>query len=159
MRYGIIILFALIMQACQVRTPEPVAPKGLFPTVDPNWSSSLDSLFLYSYGICIVMIAACVAIIIWAPLPSLKKWAYIGLTFAGTLMGLGITFSIIKPFLPLMVLSCVAIGVGIGVWYIIANFDALRQFIHKDPINDNLSSGAKKLVVACQNLPKPTTLK
>jgi hypothetical protein len=100
------------------------------------------------------MIAACIAILIWMPLPSLKKWALIGLTFAGIVMGMGITFSIMKPFLPMIVFGGVAIGVGIGVWYVIANFDALRQFIHKD--KDDLTAGAQKLVTACQNLPPPT---
>ncbi len=145
-------MLCMLMNGCFDAPRLPPAPKGLFPSTNTGWADGLDSLFLYSYGFCIVIIAACIAVLIWAPLPSLKKWALMGLTFAGVVMGMGITFSIIKPFLPIIVLSGIAIGVGIGVWYIIANFDALRQFIHKDN-KDDLTAGAQKLVTACQNLP------
>lgn len=131
----------------------PPAPKGLFPSTNAGWADGLDSIFLYSYGFCIIIVAACIAVLVMSPLPSLKKWAIAGLIFAGSVMGMGVTFSIIKPFLPMIVLSGVAIGVGIGVWYVIANFDALRQFIHKD--KDDLTAGAQKLVTVCQNLPPP----
>ena len=76
-----------------------------------------------------------------------------GLTFAGALIGMGITFSIVKPFIPWVVLGGVCLGAAVGVWYIISHFDALRQIVTKGAIKSDLSIGAQKLVTACQNLP------
>lgn len=135
----------------------PELKPGVFPRVDSNWSNGLDALFLYSYAFCIVIIAACLAILVWVPLPSLRKWALMGLTFAAALIGMGITFSIVKPFIPWIILGGVGIGAIVGVWYVIANFDALKQVIHKGPIKEDLTLSAQKLVTACQNL--PVTLK
>jgi hypothetical protein len=159
MRYVILMLCMLMMPGCSVRSllglNEPQLPKAptFFPTVNPNWADGLDALFLYSYAFCIIIIAACVAVLFWVQIPSLRKWAWIGLTFAASLIGMGITFSIVKPFIPWIVLGGLAFGVGIGVWYIIANFDTLRQFIHRD--KEDLTLRAQNLVTACQNLPPP----
>lgn len=153
MRYVLLIL-ALLVCGCRVGVVAPPIPElapGPFPSVDKNWSNGLDALFLYSYAFCIVIIAACVAILIWVPLPSLRKWALMGLTFAAALIGMGITFAIVKPFIPWIVLGGVGLGAIVGVWYVIANFDALRQVIHRVP--EDLTPAAQKLVQACQNLP------
>lgn len=153
MRYVLLIL-ALLVCGCRVGVVAPPIPElapGTFPSVDKNWSSGLDALFLYSYAFCIVIIAACVAILIWVPLPSLRKWALMGLTFAAALIGMGITFSIVKPFIPWIVLGGVGLGAIVGVWYVIANFDALRQVIHRTP--EDLTPAVQKLVTVCQNLP------
>lgn len=154
MRYYLLIL-ALLLSGCtySARVPDlPELKPGILPHVDPGWANGLDALFLYSYGFCVVIIAACIAILVWVPLPSLRKWALMGLTFAGALIGMGVTFSIVKPFIPWIVLGGVGLGAAIGVWYVIANFDALKQVIHKGPSKEDLTVGAQKLVTACQNL-------
>ena len=154
MRYYLLIV-ALLLSGCtySARVADlPELKPGLFPRVDPGWASGLDALFLYSYGFCVVIIAACVAVLFWVQLPSLRKWAWMGLTFAASLIGMGITFSIVKPFIPWIVLGGVGFGAAIGVWYVIVNFDALKQVIHKGPAKEDLTVSAQKLVTACQNL-------
>jgi hypothetical protein len=152
MRYMLLVLvFLLCGCGAVVNVPIPELKPGILPKVNPNWASGIDSIFLYSYAICVVIIAACIAVLVWVPIPNLRKLALMGITFAGCLMAMGITFAIIKPFIPIVVLGSVVIGAAIGIWYIVANFDALRQVIHKD--QDALTSGAQNLVNVCQNLP------
>lgn len=153
MRY-ILLILTLLICGCSIGVVAPPLPElapGKFPSVDKGWADGLDALFLYSYAFCIVIIAACVAILIWVPLPSLRKWALMGLTFAAALIGMGITFAIVKPFIPWIVLGGVGLGAIVGVWYVIANFDALRQVIHRTP--EELTPAVQKLVTVCQNLP------
>lgn len=142
-------MLALCVIGCaDSNMPRLSPPPTLFPRVDPNWSSGLDALFLYSYAFCIIMIAACFAVLFWVQIPSIRRWAWMGLTFAGTIIAMGLTFSIIKPFIPWLVLAGVACGVAVGVWAIIANFDTLRQLIHKEP--EELTKRARNLVDQCQ---------
>lgn len=150
MRHYLLILAMLLCGCSRVgRMPAAPAPApGILPHVDPTWASGLDALFLYSYAFCIVIIAACVAILVWVPLPSLRKWALMGITFAGCLIGMGITFAIVKPFIPWVILGGVVIGAGIGVWYIVSHFNALRSVIQ----GNELTPGTQNLVNVCQNL-------
>jgi uncharacterized membrane protein len=71
-----------------------------------------------------------------------------GITFAGCLIGMGITFAIVKPFIPWVILGGVVIGAGIGVWYIVSHFNALRSVIQ----GNELTPGTQNLVNVCQNL-------
>lgn len=133
------------MQGCSVRTGHEF-PKPNTPTY--NWYDSFDALFFWSNGICLVLIAGCIATLIWIPLPALKKWALFGITFAGALLGCGIVFAVMKPFIPIIVMSTLAIAVVIGVWYGIRHFDVLKQLANKD--EEDLTPYAKKIVDACK---------
>ncbi len=143
------ILIIALLSGCWRAEPQ-------VPTWNPfsgmsNWSDGLDALFLWSNAVSILIIAACVAILVWVQIPSIRMWAWMGLTFAGTLIGCAITFSVVKPFIPFIVLGLLALMVALGIWYLIANFDALRQFVHKD--KPDLTVRAQKLVEVCEALP------
>lgn len=153
MRIVLLLLALVILPGCfsffGVRTPDDVTP------IVGDWSAGLDMLFIWSNAISLLMIAICIAVIIWAPIPGLKSWAYIGLTVAAILLGCGIFFAVMKPFIPWIVLGCVGIMCAIGVWFIIANFHLLKKVIRLDTseYKTKLTSKEQKIVEQCQPLP------
>jgi glucan phosphoethanolaminetransferase (alkaline phosphatase superfamily) len=132
------------------RIPEPTFPPGI-----DDWSAGFDMLFLWSNAISLLMLAVCVAIIIWAPMPGLKTWAYIGATVAGILLAVSIFFSVVKPFIPWIVLGTLGIALLIGLWFIIVNFHLLRKVIHldKNEYKAELTTHEQKIVAQCQTPP------
>ncbi len=148
----IVVAVCLLLCACSSRREGGGKKPSGIPGVDPTWSDGLDALFLYSYGFCIVMIAACVAVLFWVQVPSIRKWACIGLTFAGALIGMGITFSVMKPFIPWLVLGGVAIGVGLGVMFLVHNWQTLKGYVKLD--KEDLPESQQKLIEACQTSSK-----
>src|SRR5690348_6332783 len=95
-----LMLFAALMCLCGCSLRSffglPDLPKA--PTPNPftstftnnDWAKGLDLLFLWANAASVIVIAGCVAVLIWAPIPNLKKWAWVGITFAATMLGCGI---------------------------------------------------------------------
>ena len=128
-------------------------PKPTYnPFVNNDWSSGLDILFLWSNAMSVVMIAASIAILFWVQLPSIRKWAWMGITFGLIMLGLGISFFVLKLVISFVVMGGAVLMLGILVWYLVINFDTIKQFVHKD--KQDLTPSAKNLVEICENLPQ-----
>jgi len=156
-----LLTICIFLSSCSslgVRTPDiasPYSPKMPGRRISdsvgsvPEWSNGLDAVFMYSYAFCILIIAACIAVLVWMPVPMLKKWALMGITFCAAVIGMGITFSIMKPYIPWIVFSGCAIGALIGVWYIVSHFKMLKEYVKVDN-DDDLSPKTKALIEICQ---------
>lgn len=118
------------------------------PLPTSRWSDPFDTMFEWASALSLLPMIACGVIIIWGQIPSLVKWAWIGLTFFGLTIGSAMAFAVIKPFIPWIVLAACVIGVGIGLWYIMRNWKTLREYVHKD--EGQLNPVDKKMVELCK---------
>jgi len=133
--------------------PLPPTPKTN-PFSNDAWADGLSALFMWGNIMSVVIIAACMAIIFTVQIPSLKKWAVTGIVFAVTMLAMGVTFAVMRPYIPFIIMGAVVIGIAGLIWYLIVNFDTIKQFVHKD--KEDLTPAARNIVEVCQNLPQKT---
>lgn len=145
---------SMLLCGCQYRDTKlkPHSANPFSGLSDGEWAAGLDAMFLWSNGISLMLIAVCIAIILFVQVPSFKMWAWMGLVTSAILLGCGIVFAVIKPFIPWLVLGTLAVAFAVGVWYIVVNWSAIKQLVHND--RPELTPAAQKLVEAaqCQNL-------
>ncbi len=115
---------------------------------EPVWSEPFDMMFEWFAALSILPMIACGVLIIWGQIPSLVKWGWIGLTFFGGVIVSAMTFAVIKPYFPWIVLGGFVIGAAIGVWYLMRNWKTLREYVHKD--EEQLNAVDKKMVELCK---------
>jgi hypothetical protein len=149
-------ILLLLLPGCSVRSffglpPLPPAPRTN-PFTSDDWASGLDILFVWGNVASVLVMVGCVAILVWVQIPSLRKWAWIGITSALTMLAMGVTFAVMKPFIPFIVMGMMAIGAAIGIWYLIVNFKTLKNFVHKD--KDQLTAAEQKLITVCETIPE-----
>ncbi len=155
MRKLMFLCILMILCGC-FDAPRVPVPDGANPFDHVGeWSNGFDALFFWSNAVSLLMFAVCVGVIIWAPVPGLKSWAWVGLTVAATLLISSMVFAVVKPFIPWIVLGALGIGLLIGLWFIISNFHLLKKIIHLDKAEykENLTPQEQKIVEAC---PAPT---
>lgn len=146
---------SMLLCGCTYSAARATSPRSHNPFASlssDEWAAGLDAMFLWSNGISLMLIAVCIAIIIFAPMPSLKMWAWVGLVTSAILLGCGIVFAVIKPLIPWLVLGSLAAAFVVGVWYIVIHWSTIKQLVNKD--SSDLTKSAQKIVeaAACQNL-------